>query len=153
MGTWSRSLWHSALCGLSVIPSLSVTHLNLLGRFVFEKWSLPLKKYLGFNALHRHLLLVWNNYKMVVLIITGFLNIGVLMCPTPTSVSLSFSIDYILDNLIDIAYPGSISCSDSFYTLILKPSGIHILISEFIWSLFILKILLLMVGVFSAYVS
>ena len=75
------------------------------------------------------------------------------MCFTPTSVSLSFSIDYILDNLIDIAYPGSVSCSDSFYTLILKPSGIHILISEFTWSLFILIILLLMVGVFSAYVS
>ena len=34
---------------------------------------------------------------------TGFLNVGVLMCPMP--VSLSFSIDYILDNLIDIAYP------------------------------------------------
>lgn len=58
----------SALSGLSVIPSLSMTHLNLLGGFFFEKWSLPsLEKYLGFNALHRCLLLIQNSYKMVVL--------------------------------------------------------------------------------------
>lgn len=70
-------------------------------------------------------------------------------------ISLSeFSIDYILDNLIDIAYPEIHKLLFRwFHTLILKPSGIHILISEFTWSLFILKILLLMVGVFSAYVS
>ena len=39
----------------------------------FEKWSLPsLEKYLGFNALHRHLLLIQNSYKMVVLMSSIF---------------------------------------------------------------------------------
>lgn len=56
-GYLKQNLWHPALFGLS---SFSFDDpLKFTGEVSFEKWSLPsLEKYLGFNALHRHLLLI-----------------------------------------------------------------------------------------------